>query len=62
MIFKKEGLVLFSFQIGIISILEYIGVVSFAVIGAFTAMQKKMDLFGVSVLAFTAACRTPMGS
>ena len=53
---KKEVLLLFSFQIGIISILEYIGVISFAVIGAFTAMQKKMDLFGVSVLAFTAAC------
>ncbi|MFA7651986.1 MAG: trimeric intracellular cation channel family protein [Synergistaceae bacterium] len=54
--FQKGVLVLFSFQIGIISILEYIGVISFAVIGAFTAMQKKMDLFGVSVLAFTAAC------
>lgn len=53
---KKEALLLFSFQIGIISILEYIGVISFAIIGAFTAMQKKMDLFGVSVLAFTAAC------
>ena len=53
---KKEALLLFSFQIGIISILEYIGVISFAVTGAFTAMHKKMDIFGVSVLAFTAAC------
>ena len=47
---------MFSFQLGIISILEYIGVISFAIIGAFTAMQKKMDLFGVFVLAFTGAC------
>ncbi|NCB53322.1 MAG: hypothetical protein EOM54_15830, partial [Clostridia bacterium] len=53
---KKEVPEVFSFQIGIISILEYIGVISFAVTGAFTAMQKKMDIFGVSVLAFTAAC------
>lgn len=36
--------------------LEIIGVVSFAVLGAHTAIQKKMDLFGVTILAFTAAC------
>ncbi len=52
----KGAFVIFSFQLGIISILEYIGVISFAIIGAFTAMQKKMDLFGVFVLAFTGAC------
>ena len=47
---------MFSFQTGIVSIFEYIGVVSFALFGAYTAMQRRMDLFGVTVLAFTGAC------
>jgi uncharacterized membrane protein YeiH len=47
---------MFSFHLGIVSILEYIGVVSFALYGAYTAMQKRMDLFGVTILAFTGAC------
>lgn len=39
-----------------LSFLEVIGVVSFALLGAHVAMQKRMDLFGVTILAFTAAC------
>lgn len=47
---------MFSFHLGIVSIFEYIGVVSFALFGAYTAVQKRMDVFGVTVLAFTGAC------
>lgn len=45
-----------DFSVGIVSAFEYIGVVSFALYGAQTAVQKKMDIFGVCVLAFTGAC------
>lgn len=47
---------MFQFKFGIVNIFEYIGVVSFAILGAYVAMQKRMDLFGVSVLAFVSAC------
>lgn len=39
-----------------LTLLEAIGVVSFALSGAYTAIQRKMDVFGVLILAFTAAC------
>nr|WP_274708313.1 TRIC cation channel family protein [Cloacibacillus porcorum] len=39
-----------------LSVLEIIGVVSFALLGAHTAVQRRMDLFGITILAFTAAC------
>lgn len=39
-----------------LSVLEIVGVVSFALLGAHTAVQRRMDLFGVTTLAFTAAC------
>ena len=35
--------------------LEIIGTVSFAVSGAFTAIQKEMDIFGVTILGLTTA-------
>ena len=41
---------------GLFSVFEYIGVVSFALYGAQAAIQKKMDLFGISIMAFTGAC------
>lgn len=36
----------------IYSVMGAVGVVSFAISGAFTALKKKMDLFGVLLLAF----------
>lgn len=47
---------MFSIELGIINIFEYIGVVSFAILGAYVAMQKRMDILGVFVLAFVTAC------
>ena len=31
--------------------MDYIGVVAFAVSGAFVAIQKRMDIFGIYILA-----------
>ena len=39
----------------IILILEIIGTVAFAISGAIVGIQKKMDIFGVSILGLTAA-------
>ena len=36
-------------------ILEFLGTVAFAISGAGTGVQKKMDIFGVSMLAMTTA-------
>ena len=38
-----------------IIILEFLGTVAFAISGASTGVQKKMDIFGVSILAMTTA-------
>ena len=40
---------------GIIDYLDYIGVVAFAVSGAVTAIKKRMDYFGILVLAMVTA-------
>lgn len=42
-------------QINFISILEYIGIISFAASGAYVAMGKRMDIFGVLVVATVTA-------
>ncbi len=39
-----------------VTILELIGTVAFAVSGAVTALKKRMDVFGVSIMGLTAAC------
>ena len=39
----------------ILLILEIIGTVAFAISGAIVGIQKKMDIFGVSILGLTAA-------
>lgn len=39
----------------ITSFIEIVGTVSFAMSGAFAAMQKKFDLFGVLIIAFVTA-------
>lgn len=44
------------FQFGLVNIFEYVGVASFAILGAYVAMQKRMDLFGIFVLAYVTAC------
>ena len=36
-------------------IMELIGTVAFAVSGAITGMEKKMDIFGVAILGLTTA-------
>ena len=47
---------------GIIDYLDYIGVVAFAVSGAVTAIKKRMDYFGILVLAMVCATSTPCSS
>lgn len=42
-------------NINIINIMEYIGIVSFAASGAYVAMGKRMDIFGVFVIAMVTA-------
>ena len=39
----------------ILFVLELIGTVSFAISGAIVGIQKKMDVFGVSILGLTTA-------
>ncbi len=39
----------------VLLIFEFIGTISFAVSGAVTALQKKMDIFGVAILGLTTA-------
>lgn len=38
-----------------LSVIELLGTAAFAISGAFSAMEKKLDLFGVLVLAFVTA-------
>ena len=38
-----------------IQIIEIAGTVSFSIAGAFAAMEKKLDLFGIFIIAFVAA-------
>lgn len=37
-------------------IFDFIGTIAFAISGAFVGIKKKMDIFGVNVLAITTAC------
>ena len=39
----------------LLAIFDLIGTVAFAISGAITGIQKKMDIFGVSILGLTAA-------
>ena len=43
-------------DINILNLMDHIGVIAFAVSGAFVAIQKRMDIFGIYILAFTTAC------
>lgn len=40
----------------IISVMDYIGVVAFALSGAYVAIEYKLDIFGIFVIAFVTAC------
>ena len=40
----------------LLTLFDFIGTVAFASSGAFTAIHKKMDIFGVNMLAVTTAC------
>lgn len=40
---------------GIVSIIELVGIVAFAISGAMVAIEKKLDIFGVIVLGITTA-------
>ncbi len=40
----------------LLEIFDLIGTIAFAISGAFTGIQKKMDVFGVNILAICTAC------
>ncbi|MBE5859129.1 MAG: trimeric intracellular cation channel family protein [Butyrivibrio sp.] len=40
----------------LLEIFDLIGTIAFAISGAFTGIQKKMDIFGVNILAICTAC------
>lgn len=40
----------------LLTVFDFIGTVAFAISGAFVGIHKKMDIFGVNVLAVTTAC------
>jgi uncharacterized membrane protein YeiH len=42
-------------MLNISSIIEILGTVAFAISGAFSAMQKRMDIFGVIIIGFVTA-------
>src|SRR6188768_3506234 len=42
-------------QLNFINIIEILGTFAFAVSGAFSAMEKKLDLFGVLIISFVTA-------
>lgn len=43
-------------SLSLLVIFDFIGTVAFAVSGAITGIQKKMDIFGVNILAILTAC------
>jgi uncharacterized membrane protein YeiH len=43
------------FNIGFLHIIEILGTFSFAVSGAFFAMEKKLDPFGLIIISFVTA-------
>ncbi|SEA36263.1 Uncharacterized membrane protein YeiH [Oribacterium sp. KHPX15] len=43
-------------ELSLIAIFDLIGTVAFAISGAVVGIEKKMDIFGVNVLAVTTAC------
>ena len=40
----------------LLAIFDLIGTVAFSISGAITGIQKKMDIFGVNILAILTAC------
>ena len=42
-------------QVNFISLIDILGTFSFAVAGAFAAMEKKLDPFGVLIISFATA-------
>jgi uncharacterized membrane protein YeiH len=42
-------------QTGLLHIIDILGTIAFALAGAFSAMEKKLDPFGVLVLSFVTA-------
>lgn len=43
-------------SISLLAIFDFIGTVAFAISGAITGIHKKMDIFGVNILAIITAC------
>ena len=43
-------------SVTLLSFFDLIGTIAFAISGAFVGIRKKMDIFGVNVLAITTAC------
>ncbi|ADL33776.1 hypothetical protein bpr_I1034 [Butyrivibrio proteoclasticus B316] len=46
----------FKLSLSLLVIFDFIGTVAFAVSGAITGIQKRMDIFGVNILAILTAC------
>lgn len=40
----------------LLTLFDFIGTIAFAISGAIVGIHKKMDIFGVNVLAVTTAC------
>ena len=43
-------------SVTLLSFFDLIGTIAFAISGTFVGIRKKMDIFGVNVLAVTTAC------
>ena len=43
-------------SVTLLSFFDLIGTIAFAISGTFVGIRKKMDIFGVNVLAITTAC------
>jgi uncharacterized membrane protein YeiH len=46
---------LFAMKFDLLRLIDILGIISFAVSGVFAAMQKKLDIFGILVIAFITA-------
>lgn len=43
-------------NLSLLTVFDFIGTIAFAISGAYVGVRKKMDIFGVNVLAITTAC------
>ena len=53
--FHRFEFLFFAMKFDLLRLIDILGTISFAVSGVFAAMQKKLDLFGILVIAFITA-------